>query len=209
MIKLQDVKPINSTAVLLTWRHQRQEPLVQGYYIMWRGPPLSPDPNHSYVNVTDPDAEQFIISGLRPFTRYEFFMIPYHQSAQGMPSNSLITTTHEDCMFFLYNYFIKINYLVPTKSPTDVRLRMINVTSLRVSWRPPTSDAINGILKGFIINIKSNQSEERNITTNERATSVTLYRLITDATYTIRIAARTIAGYGPFFNCDPVVMSKF
>lgn len=105
LIKLQDVKPINSTAVLLTWRHQRREPLVQGYYIMWRGPPISPDPNHSYVNVTDPDSEQFIIYGLRPFTRYEFFMIPYHQSAQGMPSNSLITTTYEDCK--LINKFYK------------------------------------------------------------------------------------------------------
>lgn len=86
---------------------------------------------------------------------------------------------------------------------------MINITSLRVSWRPPPIDSINGILKGFLINIKSNQSEERNITTNERATSVTLYRLITDATYAIRIAARTNVGYGPFFDCDPVLMSIF
>lgn len=100
-------------------------------------------------------------------------------------------------------------YLDPTKPPSDVRLRMINITSLRVSWRPPPIDAINGILKGYLINIKSNQSEERNITTNERATSVTLYRLITDATYTIRISARTIVGYGPFYNCDPVIMSTF
>lgn len=108
LIKLQDIKTINSTSVLLTWRHQRREPLVQGYYIMWRGPPLSPDPNHSYVNVTDPDAEQFIIFGLKPFTRYEFFMIPYHQSAQGMPSNSLILTTSEDRTFYLTNFYICI-----------------------------------------------------------------------------------------------------
>ena len=94
--------------------------------------------------------------------------------------------------------------------PADVRIRMLNVTSLRVSWRPPPSDAINGILKGFLINIRSNQSsaEDRNITTNERATSVTLYRLVNDASYTIRIAARTNAGVGAFFDGNPVVMSE-
>lgn len=52
-----------------------------------------------------------------------------------------------------------------------------------VSWRPPLSEGINGVLKGFLINIRTNQSatEDRNITTNERATSVTLYRLVPDA----------------------------
>lgn len=86
---------------------------------------------------------------------------------------------------------------------------MLNLTSLRVSWRPPPLDAINGLLKGFLINIRSNQSasEDRNITTNERATSVTLYRLVSDASYTIRVAARTSAGVGAFFDCEPVLMS--
>jgi len=85
---------------------------------------------------------------------------------------------------------------------------MLNATSLRVSWRPPPPNAINGVLKGFLINIRSNQSEERNITTNERATSVTLYRLIPDAIYYIRITARTNADWGVFHSAEPVHMSK-
>lgn len=94
LIKLQEVKAINSTAMLLTWKRQRNEPLVQGYYIKWRGPPLTPD--NSWVNVTDSTAQSYIINGLKPFNNYEFFVIPYHQSVQGMPSNSLDGTTHED-----------------------------------------------------------------------------------------------------------------
>src|SRR5688572_14340495 len=96
-------------------------------------------------------------------------------------------------------------------SPADVRLRMLNITSLRVSWRPPPADHINGILKGFLINIRSNHSsvEDRNITTNERATSVTLYRLIPNASYAIKVAARTNAGVGVFFNGESVLMSTF
>ncbi|KAI1732012.1 immunoglobulin i-set domain-containing protein [Ditylenchus destructor] len=191
LIKLQEVKPINATAMLLTWKRQRKEPLVQGFYIKWRGPPLTPD--HSWVNVSQPEADSVIINGLRPFNNYEFFVIPYHQSVQGMPSNSLDGTTHE---------------APPSMPPSDVRIRMLNLTSLRVSWRPPPADSINGILKGFIINIRSNQSEERDITTNERATSITLYRLLAGASYSIRIAAKTNAGYGVYHNAEIVVMNE-
>jgi hypothetical protein len=86
---------------------------------------------------------------------------------------------------------------------------MLNISSLRISWRPPPEDYINGLLKGFLINIRSNHSsvEDRNITTNERATSVTLYRLIPNVSYAIKVAARTNAGVGVFFSGEPVVMS--
>ena len=128
LIKLQEVTAINSTAMLLKWRRQRREPLVQGYYIKWRGPPLYPD--HSWVNVTENSAElgdqSVIINGLRPFNVYEFFVIPYHQSVQGMPSNSMEGTTHE---------------APPSQPPSDVRIRMFNITSLKVSWRPPSADS--------------------------------------------------------------------
>uniref|UniRef100_A0A914HZI1 Uncharacterized protein n=1 Tax=Globodera rostochiensis TaxID=31243 RepID=A0A914HZI1_GLORO len=193
LVKLLEVRALNATAVLLGWKRQRNEPLVQGYYIKWRGPPLAHD--HSWVNVTNPETDHVIINGLRPFNNYEFFVIPYHQTVQGMPSNSLDGTTAES---------------PPSMPPSDVRLRMLNITSLRVSWRPPPADAINGILKGFIINIKSNHSsvEDRNITTNERATSVTLYRLIPNASYAIRVAARTNAGVGSFYIGEPVVMTE-
>nr|CAD2195935.1 unnamed protein product [Meloidogyne enterolobii] len=193
LVKLVEVRPLNSSAMLLSWKRQKKEPLVQGYYIKWRGPPLPHD--HSWVNVTDPEIEHIIIDGLRPFNNYEFFVIPYHYQIQGMPSNSLDGTTME---------------ATPTMPPSDVRLRMLNISSLRISWRPPPTDHINGILKGFLINIKSNHSsvEDRNITTNERATSVTLYRLIPNASYAIRVAARTNAGVGIFFDEEPVVMNE-
>lgn len=121
LIKLQEVKPINSTAILLIWKRQRkvdenisnkniifnifQEPLVQGYYIKWRGPPLLPD--HTWVNVSDADTDSFVINGLNPFTSYEFFIIPYHESIQGMPSNSLDGKTLESSMCGYFNVKIK------------------------------------------------------------------------------------------------------
>lgn len=91
--------------MLLRWKRQRVEPLVQGYYIKWRGPPLNAE--NSWVNVTEPTDEQVVINGLKPFNNYEFFVIPYHQSVQGMPSNSLDGTTFESRKFFLKFLFNK------------------------------------------------------------------------------------------------------
>jgi hypothetical protein len=58
LVKLLEVRPLNATAMLLTWRRQRKEPLVEGYYIKWRGPPLAYD--HSWVNVTEPELDHVI-----------------------------------------------------------------------------------------------------------------------------------------------------
>lgn len=41
LIKLEEVKTINSTAVRLFWKRKKVEDMVEGYYIKWRGPPRS------------------------------------------------------------------------------------------------------------------------------------------------------------------------
>uniref|UniRef100_A0A914CTM8 Fibronectin type-III domain-containing protein n=1 Tax=Acrobeloides nanus TaxID=290746 RepID=A0A914CTM8_9BILA len=192
LIKLIEVKAINATAMSLTWKRQKNEPLVQGYYIKWRGPPLTPD--HSWVNVSDPRTQTVLINGLKPFTNYEFFVIPYHRTIQGMPSNSLDGTTYE---------------APPSLPPTNVRVRMLNLTTLRVLWRPPTADGINGILKGYQILIIGNTTEySRNISTNERAASVTLFHLNPGKTYKVRVAAKTLAGIGVYHGTDTVTMNE-
>lgn len=86
---------------------------------------------------------------------------------------------------------------------------MMNMTTLRVSWRPPPADGINGILKGFQILILGNTTEySRNITTNERAASVTLFHLIPGKTYKVRVAARTSAGIGVYHGMDSIIMDE-
>lgn len=41
LIKLEEVKTINSTAVRLFWKRKKVEDLIDGYYIKWKGPPRS------------------------------------------------------------------------------------------------------------------------------------------------------------------------
>lgn len=190
LIKLEELRILNSTAIQLTWKRRKDEPLIQGYYIKWRGPPLTPQ--QTFINITSSLVESAIVNGLKPYTTYEFFMIPYHRTVQGMPSNSIDGTTKES---------------VPTSSPTDVRVRMLNMTTLRISWRSPPLEGLNGILKGYYILITGDEYT-RNITTNERAGSVTLYYLTPGKEYKIRVAARTSEGIGIFHGTERVTMNE-
>uniref|UniRef100_A0A915AF13 Roundabout n=1 Tax=Parascaris univalens TaxID=6257 RepID=A0A915AF13_PARUN len=196
LLKLDEVKTINATAVQLTWKRRRIEPLVQGYYIKWRAVPgaVTSGSDSSWVNVSKANIDSYVIGGLRPFTNYEFFVIPYHKSVQGMPSNSLDGTTDESA---------------PTSAPSDVRVRMMNLTTLRISWRPPPAGGINGVLKGFqIVILGSGAKYNRNITTNERAASVTLFHLVPSMTYSIKVAAKSNAGVGVFTEVQRVTMDE-
>ena len=47
------------------------------------------------MNVSGAQTESYVVSGLMPFTNYEFFVIPYHKSIQGAPSNSMDALTAE------------------------------------------------------------------------------------------------------------------
>lgn len=196
LLRLEEVKSMNATAMKLTWKRLRAESLVQGYYIKWRSIPATVPGNraNSWVNVSKADVDSFVVNGLRPFTNYEFFVIPYHKTVQGMPSNSLDGRTDE---------------APPSAPPTDVRVRMMNLTTLRISWRPPPADGINGVLKGFQIVIVGNAAKfNRNITTNERAASVTLFHLIPGMTYGVKVAAKSNAGVGVFHGLEPVTMNE-
>ncbi|CAI5454605.1 unnamed protein product [Caenorhabditis angaria] len=195
LIKLEEVKTINSTAVRLFWKRKKIEDLVDGYYIKWRGPPRAND--HQFVNVTSASTESYVVANLMPFTNYEFFVIPYHSAAysvQGAPSNSMDALTAE---------------APPSLPPQDVHIRMLNLTTLRVSWRAPKADGINGILKGFqVIIIGQAPGQNRNISTTDRAASITLFHLEAGMKYKIRVAARSNGGIGVPFSTNEFIMNQ-
>ncbi|GMT06094.1 hypothetical protein PENTCL1PPCAC_28268, partial [Pristionchus entomophagus] len=194
LIKLEEVKTINSTAVRLFWKKRpgKVDPgVIDGYYVKWRGGNTAEAP---LVNVSGEHTDSVVVNGLLPFTNYEFFVIPYSGGLQGVPSNSMDSLTAE---------------APPSLPPQDVLVRMLNLTTLRISWKPPTADGLNGILKGFqIIIIGKGVKFNRNITTNERAASVTLFHLIPDMSYKIKVSARTGAGIGVPHGTDTIKMDQ-
>uniref|UniRef100_A0A915HN40 Roundabout n=1 Tax=Romanomermis culicivorax TaxID=13658 RepID=A0A915HN40_ROMCU len=185
VVKLREVKTINSSAVKLTWKVIRTDIPMQGYYVRWQGQHQE-DGSYNWMNVTTKDVRSVIIGSLRPFTNYKFFVRPYYKTVEGLPSNILDATTDE---------------AAPVNPPSDVQVRMMNRTTLRISWRPPSVDGINGILKGYQILIFGNETRfNRNVTTSERAASVTLFHLVPEMTYHVKVAAYTSAGVGKFYD---------
>lgn len=182
---------------------KRYEPLVHGYLVKWQpanrisessaAEPRDLGEYPSWLNVTDPRITTAVVANLHPYTTYKFFLVPwFNDRVFGQPSNMLDGTTRESG---------------PSAPPQDVRVRMMNLTTLRISWRPPPSERINGLLKGYHIAVKGNDSlHSRNISTHDRAASVILYHLIPGMTYRVQVAAFTAGGVGDFHQVDVVTM---
>lgn len=60
-----------------------------------------------------------------------------------------------------------------------------------------------------IVILGSGAKYNRNITTNERAASVTLFHLVPSMTYSIKVAAKSNAGVGVFTEVQRVTMGSY
>ena len=142
-------------------------------------------------------AASHIITGLRKYTEYEVFLMPFYKMMEGQPSNSLHIQTLED---------------VPSAPPTNLRAEMINRTSAILSWAPPPPQHRNGILRGYQIHVKGNGSYfHSNITLNATTTNYILANLTLNEEYSVRAVAFTNIGLGPFsppthFLMDPAYL---
>lgn len=48
------------------------------------------------VMMNNGEPKSYILSNLRKFTKYDFFLVPFFKSVEGQPSNSMVVQTHED-----------------------------------------------------------------------------------------------------------------
>lgn len=177
------------------------------------------------VTVLNAGATSYVLTNLKKYTRYEFFLVPFYKTIEGRPSNVKLVTTLED---------------VPTGAPENVHVGMINMTSAFVRWSPPPKNTQNGQLIGYKvrvavnllseylassdlsishcrfrirlmqIQIKSNSSNKilGQMSLNASTMSVIINSLTTGGLYTARVAGQTRIGLGPFssptlLNMDP------
>ena len=91
------------------------------------------------VTVLNAGATSYVLTNMKKYTRYEFFLVPFYKTIEGRPSNIKLTTTLED---------------IPSEAPENVHVGMINVTSAFVRWAPPPKDSQNGQLIGYKVNAK-------------------------------------------------------
>lgn len=198
ILHLRDVQSLSSSSVKIMWDILGAADLVEGLYIRYRE--ASEKPEYQMVTVLNAGATSYVLTNLKKYTRYEFFLVPFYKTIEGRPSNVKLATTQED---------------TPSGAPENVHVGMINITSAFVRWSPPPKETQNGQLVGYKIQIKSNSSNKilGQMSLNASTTSVIINSLSTGGLYTARVAGLTRAGIGPFspptlLNMDPGQLSQ-
>lgn len=111
--------------------------LVEGLYIRYRE--VLDKPEYKMVTVFNAGLTSYVLTDLKKFTKYEFFLVPFFKTIEGRPSNVKLATTMED---------------VPSAPPENVHVGMINSTSAFVRWSPPPKSEQNGQLVGYKVTRK-------------------------------------------------------
>ncbi|XP_066491468.1 immunoglobulin superfamily DCC subclass member 4 [Tiliqua scincoides] len=139
---------------------------------------------------TSPD-EDILISGLKPFTRYEFAVQSNGVGVDGPFGNALEWFTLPDR---------------PSTPPSDLRLHPINPYAVQVHWCPPSEP--NGIIVEYLIlyNANSTQPDEMwTLLTKEGNTfSTEVHGLESNTRYFFKMGAKTVVGSGPYSDVKDV-----
>ncbi|XP_050034079.2 protein sax-3-like isoform X1 [Dermacentor andersoni] len=182
VVILQDIRAMSSTAVKLSWKVQGSKDYMEGFYVRFRET-SGVWQKYNIVTVLNGGALSYVLDGLRKFTKYEFFLVPFYRSVEGPPSNSRSVQTLED---------------VPTAAPDSVEVHVLNSTTATLFWSPPPPQHCNGRLRGYNVYVSGSSSDLCfNQSTNSTTNSLTLNNLKTGAAYKARVVAVTTVGEGP------------
>ncbi|XP_065216561.1 roundabout homolog 2 isoform X2 [Planococcus citri] len=189
---LRDLFSISSTSIRVVWDVINNADWVEGVYVRFRDLSAGSQ-TYNLATVMNADTTSYIVTNLRKYTKYDFFIVPFYKSVEGQPSNSMIAQTLED---------------VPSAPPDSVQIGIINATTAFVKWSPPSPQHLNGILQGYKIQVKPTNSSRTLAQTNVNSTTtmILLNNLTSGTSYTARVAAHTKAGYGPFSGAVPFFM---
>ncbi len=197
VVELTSVEAISSTTIRVSWNVLAEDPkMVEGFYIRFRDMSGGSQKFNMKTVLNDndnADNNDHVITGLRKYTEYEVFLMPFFKKLEGQPSNSLHIQTLED---------------VPSAPPTNLRADMLNETSALLRWAPPPPQHRNGVLRGYQLHIKKGNSStfHSNITLNATTTSYVLANLSLKEEYSLRAVAFTNVGLGPFSHPTNFVM---
>eukprot|EP00794_Sanderia_malayensis_P007980 gene7980-8837_t len=138
------------------------------------------------VLVPGKEKTDFILHGLKSWTRYNIKIAVYTSAGIGPFSAENMTTTSEEA---------------PIKPPKSITLKSLTSTSLLLEWKSMDWDNTNGIITFYTVAIKRRLTNEelfRNVSASNR--SHTFINLKPYTNYTVRIAASNKAGRGPYSN---------
>ncbi|XP_074862789.1 immunoglobulin superfamily DCC subclass member 4 isoform X3 [Carettochelys insculpta] len=147
--------------------------------------------NASLVTYYTSSEEGILISGLKPYTKYEFAVQSNGVGIDGPFSSVVERFTLPDR---------------PSTPPSDLRLHPINPYAVQVHWCPPAEP--NGVIVEYIILYNANSTQPDDMWTLLRKEgnifSTEVHGLESDTRYYFKMGAKTVAGSGPYSNVKDV-----
>ncbi|XP_062998506.1 immunoglobulin superfamily DCC subclass member 4 isoform X2 [Elgaria multicarinata webbii] len=147
--------------------------------------------NASLVTYYTSSDEDILISGLKPFTRYEFAVQSNGVGMDGPFGNVVEWFTLPDR---------------PSTPPSDLRLHPINPYAVQVHWCPPSEP--NGIIVEYVILYNANHTQPDEmwtlLTKEGNIFSTEVHGLESDTRYFFKMGAKTAVGSGPYSTVKDV-----
>ncbi|XP_054693194.1 immunoglobulin superfamily DCC subclass member 4 isoform X4 [Grus americana] len=147
--------------------------------------------NASLVTYYTSSDEDILISGLKPYTRYEFAVQSNGVGIDG-PFGSVVER------FTLPDR--------PSTPPSDLRLHPLNPYAVQVHWCPPVEP--NGIIVEYLILYNANNTQPDDmwtlLTREGNIFSTEVHGLESDTRYFFKMGAKTVVGSGPYSNVKDV-----
>jgi len=75
---------------------------------------------------------------------------------------------------------------------------LLNSTAVRLKWRAPAPQSLNGELENYKLEVKTNDSVNANVINVGLSPTFLLGNLSSGIVYYVRVAASTRAGIGPY-----------
>ncbi|GAB6032244.1 Down syndrome cell adhesion molecule-like protein 1 [Chamberlinius hualienensis] len=191
-VKIQ-VESVNTETFKVMWQAPVEKywnGKLQGFYVGYK----EVDTNDPYLFKTlltpNPSADDLYvqIGGLKQFTKYAVVVLAYNSQGKGPESEPVIVMTSEGA---------------PSLPPIDVRCTILTSQSIHITWNAPSSDSVNGILRGYKVLYKpvsdwfDDLAENFNVTLS---TALTVSYMEKFTNYSIQVLGMTKAGDGPRSN---------
>ncbi|XP_064082156.1 roundabout homolog 3-like [Macrobrachium nipponense] len=182
LVTLSDAGVTGPDSVKLSWKFLATTEFVEGVLVY----AVSSEGKPQMTTVLGSSSSSHLLRDLQPNTQYTFFIVPFWQSVEGTPSNSYSLITPED---------------VPVAAPQDVRVTAHEDGSTLITWSPLSATEARGKVTGYQVTLTHNGTQTTEIV---QSPWLEARGLIHGRLYTMRVAALTSAGAGPF--SAPVLM---
>ncbi|XP_018312504.1 Down syndrome cell adhesion molecule-like protein Dscam2 [Mycetomoellerius zeteki] len=127
-------------------------------------------------------SHDYRLTGLRKYTQYSIVVKAFNSKGDGPGSDPVTAHTFED---------------VPSAPPQNVACAALNGQNIQVTWKPPPSDKVHGVVLGYKLLYEAASDSQTNRETKvSHALSTVLHSLSPYTNYTVQVLAYTRAGDG-------------